>query len=124
MKFKVPRLEKEYNNAPLLLRLICNDIDSYTKERYNKELVVTRVLEPVTGESGVHQDYRAIDFRNEYCGKKMFKDFESEEIVSRFNDKYRRNDGYNTVIHHSFEGGPWHFHVQIARDTKAYMEDI
>lgn len=123
MKFKVPRLEDEYNKAPLLLRLITEDMDGYVQQHFNKEVVITRVLEPVSGESGVHQDYRALDVRNEYCGSRMFNDYEVEIILKYLNEKYYRNDNHNTAIHHSFDGNPLHFHLQIALNTKVYMED-
>ena len=121
MQFKVPALSKEFKNAPILLKLILLDADRYCMERFGKELTVTRILEPVSGESGVHQDYRAADCRDVFKGEPRFTENEITELLAYVNKRYARNDGKDTVIHHSFQSGPKHFHFQVAALTKAYM---
>lgn len=125
MIFKVPRYKTEFDSAPLLLRLMVTDADSLTRHRFKKELVVTHVLDLgkdcLEGSTGVHRDYRALDARSEHKGIFMFDKSELEILINYINLKYKRNDGYPSLYHHSFKGDPYHLHFQIARLTKAYM---
>jgi hypothetical protein len=126
MKFKAPAMEKEFDRAPILLRIILSDFEQYTKVRFKKEIVITRILGKVDGDSGVHADFRAADIRDEFEGGYSFTSDESKEVCEYLNQKYYRNDGKPTVMHHSFvspdgKTGPLHFHVQISALTKTYM---
>lgn len=79
--------------------------------------MVTRVSDPVEGESGVHPMFRAVDFRNEYTengSKKWLYPVEVVDyIVLTLNVKYPRDDGKFVAKHHSFKHGPFHYHLQI-----------
>ncbi len=121
MNFKLPKHRDQFNNAPLLLKHILYSADEYCKQHFHKELTVTRVNDPVDGESGVHPDYRGVDCRDEFLGHPMFTMEESMQLVNYINDRFKRNDGYKTCIHHSFDNGPKHFHFQISVYTKTYM---
>ena len=124
MIFKLPRYKKEFDAAPILLRIMVQDADSLCRHRFKKELVITHVLDTGIGYAGstkVHKDYRATDARNEYRGEFMFDKGEIEILVDYINLKYKRNDGYPSLYHHSYKGDPYHLHIQVAADTKAYM---
>lgn len=123
MRFKEPRIEDEFNGAPLLLKIMLIDADHFCQTFFKKEITVTRVLGKIEGDSGVHADYRAVDVRDEYQGNREFTEFEVKRLIKHINQIYARNDGFSSVIHHSFKGGPYHFHFQIAVLTKSYMPD-
>jgi hypothetical protein len=121
VKFKSPHMEDQYKKLPAKLKEIAELFDSLSSEM-GIDAVVTRVADPVKGESGVHIDYRAIDFRNEvFDGRKRKWTYSIEsvdEILAVINNLYRRDDRKLTAIHHSFNGGPAHFHCQIqAKDV-------
>lgn len=120
MKFKSPHLEQQLKDAPLLLKFLAQDFGELAAT-LGIEPVVTRVTDPVQGESGVHTDYRAFDIRDEYNGEFTYSESQRLMILKSLNAKYFRNDGKPSVIWHSFGGGPHHFHVQIAALTKTYM---
>lgn len=120
MKFKKPEMEAELSRASLFLRQMANIFDMESKAHCGQEAIVTRVLEPVEGESGVHKDLRAIDFRNEFDGGFIYSEDQVKHLVSFMNEAFPRNDGKVTCIHHSFNGGPHHFHIQLASSTKTY----
>ncbi len=138
MKFKKESYRKQFLDSPILLQIIVNDADQYSQRVFGKELTVTRVLDAVNGESGVHNDHRAVDCRDDYTlgvdsetgeliRESVFSDQEASQIVAYINRKYGRNDGYKSAIHHKFtdpetgKPGLPHFHFQIAVSTKAYM---
>lgn len=121
MKFKTPIIEKEFLGAPLLLRMMLIDANNYSVRSFDKELTITRIKASIEKSSGVHRDYRGADCRDEYCDQLTFTPDEVKKILDTINERYKRNDGYESVIHHSFQGGPKHFHFQIAALTKAYM---
>jgi hypothetical protein len=123
MRFKAAHMLKQYELLPEKLQEICEVFFSISKDN-GVSAVVTRVSDPVKGESGVHQDHRAVDFRNYYFDGKVTRCLYSvelvEEILDLINNQYKRDDGYATIIHHSFNGGEYHFHIQIPR---AWMTD-
>lgn len=119
MRFKHAHLEDEFNQVPIFLREIVRDADALA-DYFGKEMIVTRVYEPVAGESGVHTDLRAVDTRDEHLGEHTFTPEESAAIVAMINAIYERNDGYKTCIHHGFGGGPEHFHFQVSHSMSAY----
>lgn len=120
MKFKSDIVQNEFFSTTIFLQQMAIDMDNYCKKRFNKEIFITRVKEKVEGATAVHDDGRAFDVRSEFEGVKLFDSFEVASILDFMNTKYRRNDKIPTCIHHSFNGGPYHFHVQIAALTKAY----
>lgn len=112
MKFKEPHMAEEYKNLPWRLRKIAEDFDRIS-QAFEIESVVTRVLDPVEGESGVHPAGRAVDFRDEHGGSFLYTEKQMAAIVEFLNDKYKRSDWKKVCIHHSFNGGPAHAHLQI-----------
>lgn len=121
MKFKSEEIEKEFEDAPILLKIIAYEFSSISLRQYGQEGIMTRVLESIPGDSGVHEDHRAVDFRDEFVGGRLYTDDEVKSLCEYMNTNFKRNDGKPTMIHHSFNGGPMHFHIQIATLTKAYM---
>lgn len=120
MKFKSPELEAELEASSIFLQLMAKDFDRLLGVITGHEAVITRVLEKVKGSSGVHEDNRAFDVRSESGGVTLFSDTEIKKIVDSMNELFPRNDGKPTCYYHSFQGGPFHFHVQLATLTKAY----
>jgi hypothetical protein len=114
LKFKEPHFESQYNSRPPKLRSACADFVELA-EKMGIDAVVTRVTDPVSGESGVHPAGRACDFRDEYApGKFLFTSEQVKIILDFLNEHYPRKDGLKTAIHHCFCGGPFHFHIQTA----------
>ena len=116
MKFKSARIMEQYELLPDKLQEIADAFDQLSKDN-GVTAVVTRVCDPVAGESGVHLDHRALDFRNEYIGDNAKRCLYSvelvEEILHTINEQFPRNDKFKTIIHHSFHGGMLHFHLQV-----------
>lgn len=121
ISFKSNHMRAQFNRMPLFLRMIAFDFADLAEE-YDKDIVITRVSDPVSGESGVHLDDRAFDVRDEHGGEHTFTEEERLAIVNHLNAKYKRNDRFKTCIHHAFGGGPEHFHVQISRDMNVYKK--
>jgi len=122
MVFKSPRIQMQFNfKICLWLKLLLTDVDVYSVHHFKKPLLITRLLDPVEGESLVHLDGRAGDGRIQQEGRpRYYSQDEVRMIRQHFNRKYRRNDTYKTVVVHSFNGGPEHFHFQIAPLMSAY----
>lgn len=116
MKFKTESLEDEYISRPRRLREICEKFDELSK-KHKITATVTRVLERIDGSSGVHEAGRGVDFRNEVIAKNgsvfLYDSKTSKTIVDELNTLYPRTDGKKVCIHHSFNGGAYHFHIQI-----------
>ena len=121
MKFKEPELEDQFKKAPLFLQRMAFDFDEESKRAFGIEGVVTRITARIEGSSGVHEDGRAIDFRNEHGGMNLYTPDQRDYMVNYMNALYPRNDEKPTCYHHSFNNGPAHFHIQLAVFTKAYM---
>ena len=117
MKYKTDRVFNELMAAPVMLQYVAEEFNRISRQ-LGVEPVLTRVLEEVEGSSGVHEDYRGIDFRNEHKGVFLYTYEEVLAIEKYINDKFPRNDGRVTCIHHGFMGGPEHFHIQIPYLTK------
>lgn len=120
MTFKSEQVEKELYGTSVFLIQMAEDMDFFSREISGLEICVTRVLEPIVGDSGVHEDGRAFDVRDEHNGKRLYTDEQVLQICSYMNAMYKRNDGKLTCISHKFKGGPLHFHVQIAALTNTY----
>jgi hypothetical protein len=128
MIFKYDYLHKEFESRPQILKDMAHYFESLSLS-VGVDPVVTRILEKVAGSSGVHEAGRAIDFRSQYIDQNgKLKKLYSEEDVARFldlvNTKYKRNDGRKTLIHHSFNNGPLHFHLQSGASLSLYEDDI
>jgi hypothetical protein len=118
MKFKTPEMQEQLNKTPIILREIAIFMDDLIKTTFKREMTITRVTDPVEGESGVHLCFRAFDVRNEHINSTgnqvfLFEPAEAQYIVDTINHAYNRQDSFKTCLHHSYAGGFWHFHVQI-----------
>ena len=120
MKFKTPEIEIEYLNTSLFLQEMADKLDAISKATCGQEIIITRIKEHVCGDSGVHEANRAFDFRDEYDGGRLYTDDNVKKLCDYMNMLYPRNDGKPTMIHHSFNGGPLHFHCQLALYTTVY----
>jgi hypothetical protein len=120
MYFKSPELRKQYKVAPALLKLIVEEFQ-FLSLRFGKEPTVTRISDPVSGESGVHPAGRAMDIRDEYMGKYTYEETEREALLNYINGLFPRTDGKKVIIHHSFGGGPFHFHIQIPSSPNSIL---
>lgn len=115
--FKEPKTHTEYQKAPVVLRMLMDDF-CLLSERMGVSPVCTRIKGKIEGDSGVHADYRAADFRHEYApGKFLYTKAQKDEILDGINSRWPRSDGKQTAICHSFSGGPEHFHLQVPRDV-------
>lgn len=132
IEFKTDRARDEYANIGPALKIVC-DYFVGLSHWHGITPVVTRVLEPIPGESGVHQAGRAVDFRNEIGvgGRCLYTDAEALDIVAKMNARFPRKDGRLVCIHHAFTNhanpaagrAPYHFHLQISYEWALdYME--
>lgn len=122
MKFKNDLARSDYEVSPSKLKQICEDFKTFSLF-HGVEPLITRVREGVCGDSGVHEQGRAVDIRDQYVlsdGRRgrLYTNEQAANICILINDKYRREDGKPTCLHHSFTGPsgvpqPVHFHVQI-----------
>jgi len=106
----------QFHAAPNKLKEVAY---AFAKESFTLGItpVVTRVLDKASpNESGVHQQGRAIDFRCEYDGKTLYNASQIGFLLNFINHKFARSDKFKTIICHSFEDGPMHFHIQIPVD--------
>lgn len=117
--FKDPKVQAEFLKSPVLLRIIARDFALWSLEK-GIIPVMTRVLEKIDGSSGVHEDGRACDFRDEHDGIRLYTDSQITEVVQYLNQKYVRNDDKPTALWHSFCGGPHHIHLQVHLLVKVY----
>lgn len=118
MRFKKPEYSTEFNVLPKVLKIIALDLDRYTQEKFGIEMIVTRVFEHVPGETGIHQQGLAIDFRDEFEGQLTFNLDQRKELLQYANERYKRSDGFRTLISHKFKNGPRHYHLQIPADWR------
>jgi len=121
MKFKKPEQEKELSERSEFLQELAREFGEKSLE-LGIEPVVTRVTEAVSGESGVHPQGRAVDFRDEYAGKFLYSPIARAALLAHFEKKYARTDGKPTLYWHSFNGMPHHFHLQVAYDLSKYVK--
>ena len=61
MTFKDPHLADQFIKSSMVLQQIVADFFNYSKREFNIEPVITRLWDPVEGESGVHPDKRGCD---------------------------------------------------------------
>lgn len=115
MKFKENYMVNQYQEVSDYLKLLASDFETISYF-FGITPIVTRVSDVVQGSSGVHEDKRALDFRDEYLGKFTYSDYQRDKILKLMNDKYHRTDGKLTLISHKFQGGSLHFHLQVPSD--------
>ncbi len=116
-KFKNEKAESDYKIMPKRLKDVAEFFEACCGFYYITP-VVTRVREGVCGDSGVHEAGRGIDYRDETIlpdGQHTFLfTFEQvQHICQIIQERFPRDDGKPVVLHHSFNGGPSHFHLQI-----------
>lgn len=119
MKFKLQHMEEQLKETPLQLQEMVDEFCELS-QAMAVEPIIVRVADPVEGESGVHLDYRAVDFRNQHRDSWMYTEEQVNALCQHFNQKYSRRDGKPTLLHHSFRGAPYHFHLQIAKNLSMY----
>ena len=121
MQFKDETVAYEFLHTPLLLRMMVDDFNTLSM-KCGIEPMVTRVKEHIEGDSGVHEQNRAVDIRQEHPPGVLAYDFQQQnELLVFINEKYRRNDGKPSMICHRFGQGMLHFHLQIANFTNVYV---
>lgn len=120
MNFKEPRLSEQFDKMPDLLKEISYEF-AFMSYAMGIAPIVTRITDPVEGESGVHLANRAIDFRDEHKGVSLYDKSDVMFLLQYFNGKYARNDNFHTLIWHAFNGMPKHFHIQIAATKAQYV---
>lgn len=120
MKFKSPEVQEEFFKTSVFLQDMAFALDKFSLDNFSQEIIITRVKEHICGDSGVHEANRAFDARDEFEGGRLYTDDQVKQILAKINGAYPRNDGKPTIIHHSFDGGPYHLHCQIAELTRAY----
>lgn len=120
MIFKEEYMREQFESRDPELKQIVSDFVALSMF-FGIVPVMTRVTDNVDGSSGVHEAGRAVDFRNEYLGKKTYTDSQISLICAMLNLKYARKDGKMTVINHSFANGPVHVHIQQASSNIFYV---
>jgi len=111
--FKHSHLKQEFNDCPMMLQHVVLSFVELSVTLFGIRPTLTRILDKVPGDSGVHYQYRAVDARDEHGGKMVYTEEQAKILVTLINQKYNRLDEFDTVLHHSFAGGPVHFHFQI-----------
>lgn len=117
MKYKTPTCLFQLVASPMKLREVVKYFEELSKEM-EIEPTISRVWDPVSGDSGVHEAHRAVDIRDEIKlssthSQLTYTNAQVDKIVKAINEKYPRHDGKVVCMHHSFKGGPLHFHIQI-----------
>jgi hypothetical protein len=116
--FRDSRIESEFENAPLLLKMVAEDFCLLSNE-YKITPVLIRVHETTCG-SPEHENGLAIDFRDEYTSGFTFSPGQQQRIIDVINDKYTRKDEKPTLQFQSSDGVPMHAHIEISKDVKIY----
>ena len=79
--FKHSRLFNEYTTAPLMLKMFIRDFFHISKI-LGVDAVCVRIYGKHPGDSGVHLDERAADFRDEFRGSHLYTPEQVEIIKS------------------------------------------
>lgn len=117
MKFKNALAESDFKIMPKKLLELATDFETYSLF-FGIEPTVTRIREPFPGDSGVHEQGRGIDFRDSVfqqdgSTKRTYTLDQVDSLINIINTRHARDDSKPTIMHHSFQGGPAHFHIQI-----------
>lgn len=78
------------------------------------EPTITRVFERIPGATETHPEGRAVDIRDEFAGNHIYTPEQVRFLVSEMNRRFPMGKML-CCIHHSFKGGPEHFHIQVSR---------
>ncbi len=116
MKFKDDEAQLEYQYMPTKLREIADRFEALSVG-FGVTPVVSRVRKAVCGDSGVHEAGRGLDCRDQTTlpdgtDHRLYTQEQVDSIVQTLNSEFPRDDKFLVCIHHSFEGGPLHFHFQ------------
>jgi hypothetical protein len=117
MIYKTPDCEDQLKQCCQKLQDIVTVFEGLS-QGYGVEPVITRVWDAVCGDSGVHEAHRAVDLRDETVDALgvshwLYTPAQTDTIVNTINERYPRSDGKLVCIHHSFNGGPHHMHLQV-----------
>jgi len=123
MIFKDPIIKDQFDRCCPMLKLVCMEFERLSMS-FNKTPVMTRLIGKIDGDSGVHSAGRAADFRDEFDGGFVYTLEERIVIIETIESLFPRLDGLKTIMHHSFQSGPFHFHVQVAPSIVAYSNMI
>lgn len=121
VNFKTPQVQKEFQEATLILQLLAEDFIKLSNH-FNIVPVITRVLEDIPGATSVHPAGRAVDARDCYDGSFLYTPDQRIHIVEFINKKWYRNDGKPSIIWHKVPGSVEHFHMQVALNTMVYKK--
>lgn len=111
-EFKYPHLEDELKSVHPRLTEIVKEFSSFANQ-IGLIPVITRVKDPIKGSTGIHSAGRAVDIRDEHDGVFMFTKADRERLIAQINKKFEYLGDKKTIIWHSFEGRPHHFHIQV-----------
>lgn len=115
MKFKDQPSVKQFQNACPMLKVLAWQFEKISLT-FGIDPVVTRVISKIQGDSGVHSMGFGIDFRNQHNDTFLYNLDQQVEILKYINELFPRSDGKKTLIHHSFNGGLYHWHAQVPPD--------
>ena len=126
MQFKSPHMADQLLASSMGLQDVVRRFREMSED-IGVDPVVTRVWDPVPGDSGVHEAHRAVDFRDHtlvpderllgrFSETAAYTAGQVRHIVETMNAEFPREDGKLVCIHHSFCGGMLHFHLQVPVD--------
>jgi len=122
MIFKDPRFKAQFEGCPKALQNIATYLDARMLIECGRPLVITRVTDPVAGESGVHPDGRAFDGRIETGDGFYIPLGKAYALRDEINARWVRDDEFQCCLIHSFNGGMIHFHCQIPSEWFDYSK--
>lgn len=121
MQFKDAFLIGELDQIPRFLYLASLEFEKHSN-KCGIDPMITRIYGRIPGDSGVHEQWRAIDFRDEFNGIFTYKAAHREYLLRVINRLFPRSDGLSTLIWHAFGEMPHHFHLQISASPDIYSE--
>lgn len=122
LEYKESHLPYQLEETHPLLREVARDF-VLLSQFFGVTPLATRITDAVAQESGVHPDFRGIDFRDESPKGKFLYDHDArEKIVFLLNRKYLRRDSFPTVLWHD-AGTGHHFHLQVAPLKESYENE-
>ena len=106
-----------------MLRLIVSQFEKLSLS-YGVEPVCTRVIGKIEGDSGIHSMGLAADFRSQFGDTFIYTVDQQTAILKAINELFPRTDEHKTIKHHSFNGAPYHFHLQCSPNIGVYSQMI
>lgn len=122
LRYKDPKLADEFAQCPDVLQY-ATSIFCYLSEALDIDPVITNVFGAPAGSTGVHAQKRAVDFRDQHAGAFLYTLAQRQWIQQVMNERFARVDGFQTLVHHSFRGGPLHWHLQVPDDLSKYSKE-